>query len=259
MRAAQERGAARRRRRAAGSSASARCTARTGARRDRTPGRPPRTVVTIGQSPVCFAPRRSSSASSSGSRSSAVTRYPARGEIERHPAGARADVEHRIAVARRPASATAAGPRRSRRTRRRARSRSRSPAAGSQNRRRVAAAASSSRSSSSAVYVGSTIQPARLDGVADRLVERRRQLGHDAQPLGRRRPRTSGARASSAARVPAHVTRRTRGGQHLEVGVPDPRDVAAVGGAVVEDRQQVELARPRAPACGGSRWRRPGS
>ncbi len=31
-------------------------------------------------------------------------------------------------------------------------------------------------------------------------------------------------------------------GQDLEVGVPHPRDVAAVGGAVVEDRQHVELA-----------------
>ena len=42
-------------------------------------------------------------------------------EIQRHATGARADVEHRVAVRRRPASATAAGPRRRRRTRGRAR------------------------------------------------------------------------------------------------------------------------------------------
>ena len=40
---------------------------------------------------------------------------------------------------------------------------------------------------------------------------------------------------------PTQVTRAHARGEQLEVGVPDPRDVAAVGDVVVEDRQQVEL------------------
>ena len=48
--------------------------------------------------------------------------------------------------------------------------------------------------------------------------------------------------ASSAARVPLHVTRRTCAGDRLEVGVPHPGDVAPVGDLVVEDREDVVLA-----------------
>ena len=99
-----------------------------------------------------------------------------------------------------------------------------------------------------------------------RPVARRRARGR-ARARARRRPRAASAStpayfrrsASSAARVPgaghpAHVRR-----EHLPVGVPHPRDVAAVGGAVVEHAEQVELARPRARACAAPRWRRRGS
>ena len=48
--------------------------------------------------------------------------------------------------------------------------------------------------------------------------------------------------ARSAARVPLQVTRRIRPAQQLEVGVPDPGDVAAVGDVVVEHPEQVVLA-----------------
>ena len=48
--------------------------------------------------------------------------------------------------------------------------------------------------------------------------------------------------ASSAARLPLHVARRMRRRDELEVGVPDPRHVAAVGGVVVEHAEQVEVA-----------------
>ena len=42
--------------------------------------------------------------------------------------------------------------------------------------------------------------------------------------------------------MPAQVTRRDAAGEQLEVGVPDPRDVAAVGDLVVEHGEQVVLA-----------------
>ena len=76
-----------------------------------------------------------SSASSSWSRSSAVTRWPSRARSSVDPAGAGADVEHGIAVLAGPARATARDPRCSGRTRGRARSRSSlaPPSPGSQN------------------------------------------------------------------------------------------------------------------------------
>src|SRR5271154_3501650 len=68
----------------------------------------------------------------------------------------------------------------------------------------------------------------------ERLVERGRELRGDVQALGgqtrvlqaNRELGGARARACDAARPP---------GEHLEVGVPYPRDVAPVGGAVVED------------------------
>ncbi len=41
--------------------------------------------------------------------------------------------------------------------------------------------------------------------------------------------------------MPAQVTRRTPVGEQLEVGVPDPGDVAPVGDPVVEADPEVEL------------------
>ena len=63
--------------------------------------------------------------------------------------------------------------------------------------------------------------------------------------------------AISGARVPAQVTRRTEPVEQLEVRVPDPGDVAAVGDPVVERDPEVEALarRPRAAACAGPRWR----
>ena len=64
--------------------------------------------------------------------------------------------------------------------------------------------------------------------------------------------------ASSAARVPPQVTLDAPGEQ-LEVGVPDPGDVAPVGDVVVEHAEQVVLAgleRERAQHLVGAR---PGS
>ena len=48
--------------------------------------------------------------------------------------------------------------------------------------------------------------------------------------------------ASSGARLPLQVKRRIAAGEQLEVGVPDPGDVAAVGDLVVEHAEQVVLA-----------------
>ena len=53
-------------------------------------------------------------------------------------------------------------------------------------------------------------------------------------------------------------------GEQLEVGVPDPGDVAAVGDPVVERDPEVKAGAAVAPAdpaagCAGPRWRRPGS
>ena len=46
--------------------------------------------------------------------------------------------------------------------------------------------------------------------------------------------------AISGARVPAQVTRRTESAEQLEVGVPDPGDVAPVGDPVVEGDPEVD-------------------
>ena len=53
-----------------------------------------------------------------------------------------------------------------------------------------------------------------------------------------RRPRTPGACAISAPRVPVTTACSTRALERLEVDVPDPRHVAAVGDPVVEGDQQ---------------------
>ena len=98
------------------------------------------------------------------------------------------------------------------------------PVAGRPARGRAPCARSSTTSSRSAGDAG--------------VLEPQRQLG--------------GARARAG--HPAHVR-----GDELPVGVPHPRDVAAVGDAVVEHAEQVELRRPRARACAAPRWRRPGS
>ena len=52
--------------------------------------------------------------------------------------------------------------------------------------------------------------------------------------------------AISGARVPAQTTRRDAAGEQLEVGVPDPGDVAAVGDLVVEGDPEVDARRRRA-------------
>ena len=54
--------------------------------------------------------------------------------------------------------------------------------------------------------------------------------------------------ASSSARVPEQTTRAGARRERLEVGVPDPRDVAPVRDAVVEDHPHVELALAVRPA-----------
>ena len=43
--------------------------------------------------------------------------------------------------------------------------------------------------------------------------------------------------------VPLHVATPHPSGEQLEVGIPDPRDVAAVGDVVVEHAEQIVLAR----------------
>ena len=91
----------------------------------------------------------------------------------------------------------------------------------------------------------------RVGRQGDRAARRRSASGRverRARARARRRcgrvgtPAYFSRSASSAARVPAarHAAHARR--EHLEVGVPDPGDVAAVGGAVVEDAEQVELA-----------------
>ena len=90
---------------AAGSSASARATSAKRARRARSRARRRRRSST--SSPRAAA-RSASAASSAGSRSSAVTSWPARGEVERDAPGAGADVEQRPAV-RRAASSRHSG------------------------------------------------------------------------------------------------------------------------------------------------------
>ena len=69
-------------------------------------------------------------------------------------------------------------------------------------------ATSSSRSASIAVYVGSAMS--RPSPSASAASSAALEVGLDVQAVGMRRRRTSAARASSAARVPLHVTRRTR-------------------------------------------------
>ena len=186
--------------------------------------------------------RRASSASSSGSRSSAVTRWPVAGEVERRPGRCRRRRRARDRRARGPASATAAGPRRSAALEvvpdhaHRGTAVARLPEVA-----REPAATSSSRSSSSAVYVGSANRrppaapasaPSSAAGKAGTTWSRSAST-----------PAYLSRSASSAARVPGAGDAADAWSQELEVGVPDPRDVPAVGGPVVEDREHVEARR----------------
>ena len=77
--------------------------------------------------------------------------------------------------------------------------------------------------------------------LADRGVQRARR-GRARPRAPRPMPAYLSRSAISSARVPEQVTRRTRPAQHLEVGVPDPGDVAAVGDPVVERDPEVERA-----------------
>ena len=101
-------------------------------------------------------------------------------------------------------------------------------------------ATSSSRSASIAVYVGSAIRrPSPSSSAASSAAL---EIGHDGESLGGdagvlQAQRELG-RARAAARHAPHARR-----DQLEVGVPDPRDVAPVGDAVVEHGEHVVLAR----------------
>ena len=192
--------------------------------------------------PAGLAARSRSASSSSGSRSSAVTSWPARARSSATRPGAGADVEHVAAARCRRARATAAGRRRSRRTRRRAtttcverRSGHRQYASAVWPRRgRAARAARAARCRWGRRRAGRRRRRAPRRGPLE--------LVDDVDALAGRAPAYFIRSASSAARVPAQVMRRTRGREQLPVGVPDPGDVAAVGGAVVEHAEQVELA-----------------
>ena len=182
------------------------------------------------------AARAASTASSSPSRSSAVTAGP-RGEPQRDTPGARADVEHRpvrrgrelapqrqvggvgaaldvvpdhggVAAAHRQYSFAWPGGRAARAAR----------AARCRWAARTRAARPSASAASSRPQALEDPQPLR----------RRPRVLHPQRQLGRARARAG--------------HRRTCGGEHLPVGVPDPGDVAAVGGAVVEHAEDVELA-----------------
>ncbi len=202
-------------------------------------------------------PARRQLGDSSWSRSIAVTAMPGAGELERDAAGAGADVEHRAAVPlgqlapQRQVLAVAAALQvvpdhvHARAARRRP-ERATWPRA-----RRAPRGARATPCRSAARTAGR-----RRRG--QRLVQRRWQLRHDLQALGgdagvlEPQRQLGGARAGAGdAPHPA--------GQQLEVGVPDPRHVTAVGGAVVEDRRAGRAGRAPAPACAGSRWRRRGS
>ena len=83
----------------------------------------------------------------------------------------------------------------------------------------------------------------RPGGAGDGAVERGLDLRHDLDRLGRPagvlQPQRHLRRPGAGADDPAHAA-----GQQLEVGVPDPGDVAAVGDPVVERDPEVEpLAR----------------
>ena len=165
-------------------------------------------------------------------------------QLERHAPGAGADVEHRAAVSSAELRARTADPRRSSPHSRSCQiaplmRRAGSPAPRTGRRGRGARAPRAARAAPcrSAARTAVPPRPPR-----QRLVQRRGAA--PARRAGGRSecPAYLSRSASSAARVPAQVTRRTRPGQQLEVGVPDPRDVAAVGGPVVEDPEQVELA-----------------
>ena len=152
--------------------------------------------------------------------------------------GAGAEVEDRAAAPRRRARARAAGRRRRRRTPRRARSRRR-PSCRPPRRRARGGRAGRAARAAPCRWGGRT---ARAPAGARDARRRARRRGR-APPRARRRcPAYFSRSAISSARVPEQVTRRTRPAQQLEVGVPDPGDVAAVGDPVVERDPEVERA-----------------
>ncbi len=201
-----------------------------------------------------------------------MTSSPARARCEGDPAGARAELEDRPAGLGRRARSRAGGRRCRRRTRRRARRRLASGAVvGSMAVAHCQYSSASPRSSEQRAQLeqrgvggeGEQARPVRRrDGVVERAP---RSVRRDLDPLGSASRRTSAAAPSPAARVPAQMTRRTRAGEQLEVGVPDPGDVAAVGDPVVQRDPEVDAlrrrraSRPRAAASAAPRWRRPGS
>ena len=150
----------------------------------------------------------------------------------------RPEVEDRAAAPRPPARARAGGRRRRSRTPRRARPRPRSVTrtTASPGRGRRAG-----RAARAAPCRWAARRRARRAAFATGAVERVAEVALHAR-APRRSPAYFSRSAISSARVPLQVTRRTRPGQHLEVGVPDPGDVAAVGDPVVQRHPEVELA-----------------
>ena len=95
------------------------------------------------------------------------------------------------------------------------------------------------------------LQQGGVGGQGEEPARRRRRRRGRARPRSPARPRSRSAgqpaylsrSAISGARVPAQTTRRTAPAEQLEVGVPDPGDVAAVGDPVVERDPEVDPAR----------------
>ena len=241
----------RRGRPAAGSSASGRRRGRT-RRRASNASASATTVVHVEP-----APRRARAArrAAPASRSSAVDRVARAREVERDAPGARADVEHGAA-------------------------RRRGQLAPQRQVGGVGAAldvvpdhgadVAHRQYSSACAAPGEQVAQLEQRGVGRQRVQRAvagRRARVEPALERRRRPRAArrstpayfSRSASSAARVPEHVMPPHARREDLPVGVPHPGDVAPVGGAVVEHAEEVELRRPRAPACAAPRSRRPGS
>ena len=85
----------------------------------------------------------------------------------------------------------------------------------------------------------------RRSGAAATAWSRERSISASTSIRSAGQPAYFSRSAISGARVPAQVTRRTEAREQLEVGVPDPGDVAAVGDSVVEPDPEVE------PLAGG--------
>ena len=114
------------------------------------------------------------------------------------------------------------------------------------------------RSASIAVYVGRTTSSSAGPDSASPRSSAAREVGHDLDPL-RREARVLAAQRELGGAVSRRDDALEPVEQRLEVDVPDPRDVLAVGDRVVErdHGDAAELALRR--ACGSPRSRRPGS